>query len=341
MNKSTAYFILFSSLLWITSCPIYGQDIQQHRDSSELEKIFVLLQLQNIQTLDSTIQVDLRYASKNNFMKLNMYGDLDQAYLQKEVAQKLIQAQAFLKEEFPAYSLIVLDATRPVSIQQLMWDNIKVPPKKRSKYLSNPKYGSLHNFGAAVDVSIVDENGKLLDMATPFDSFEKLAYPFYQEQYYKSGKLNKTQYQNRKLLQSVMLKAGFMTITTEWWHFNSCYRKEASKNYTKVFSHHLADYQNIELLAEQEETTDSLIFRIQIMTSGKARPLSWKKLQHKADYAYLDKGSYKYTSGIFSNMHEAHIHKRKMRKQGFKGSFVVPFYKGKRITIKDASVLME
>ena len=338
---------LFNILL-LFHLSIFGQrsPILIEQDTCELERIFILLKLQNVQAIDSTIKVDLRYASTHNFMKMNMYGDLNRAYLQKEVAWKLVYAQKLLKDTFPNYSLIIFDATRPVSIQQLMWDKIKVPAKKKSKYLSNPKYGSLHNYGAAVDVSIVDENGKLLDMATGFDSFKKLAYPFYQEQYYKSGKLSKAQYLNRRLLQSIMKKAGFMGITTEWWHYNSCYRKEAQKRYPKVYSHHLAYYQKAKKEIPDQATTtindtDSLVFRVQIMTSGKARNLSWHKLRHQADYAYFHKGLYKYTSGQFKTMKSANDYKNKMRKKGFKGSFVVPFYQGKRISIKDASELMQ
>ncbi len=311
------------------------------RDSSDLEKVFVHLGLINVHSVDTTILVDLRYSTKNNFMKMNMYGQLDQAYLQKDVVTKLAKAQKLLKDSFPNYSLVIFDATRPVSIQQLMWDKIKVPAKQKSKYLSNPKYGSLHNYGAAVDVSIVDEKGKLLDMATPFDSFEKLAYPFYQEQYYKSGKLNKKQYQNRKLLQWLMKEAGFMGITTEWWHYNSCYRKTAQNRYPRVYSHCLSDYQIQSKVIFSQETTDSLIFRVQIMTSGKARSLTWEKLKHQADYAYYDNGLYKYTGGKFKTMKEASIYKNKMRKKGFRGSFIVPFYQDKRISIKDASELLQ
>jgi len=311
------------------------------RDTTELEKVFILLKLTNIHTLDSSIQVDLRYASENNFMKMNMYGQLDQAYLQLDVVKKLVKAQQLLKNRQPHYSLIIFDATRPLSIQQLMWDKIKVPAHMRSKYLSDPKYGSLHNYGAAVDVSIVDENGKLLDMATPFDSFEKMAYPFYQERYYKAGKLTEEQYRNRRLLQSVMKKAGFMTITTEWWHFNSCYRKQADKWYPKVYSHLLSAYKKKENYSNVEPIKEDLIFRVQIYTSGRAKSLSWSKLNAKADFRYFHRGLYKYTSGQFQTLNEANKYKNQMRKFGFKGSFVVPFYKGKRISIKDANVLMQ
>jgi len=335
--------IFLINILFLLSTQVFSQSegYKSIRDSSELEKVFVFLQLQNVQSVDSSILVDLRYASKNNFMKMNMYGNLDQAYLQKDVVAKLVKAQKILKDSLPKYSLIIFDATRPVSVQQLMWDKIKVPAKQKPKYLSNPKYGSLHNYGAAVDVSIVDEKGKLLDMATPFDSFEKLAYPFYQEQYHKSGKLKEKQYRNRILLQSIMKKAGFMGITTEWWHYNSCYRKEAKRKYTRVYSHRLADYQTKPLVAITIETTDSLVFRVQIMTSGKQKGLSWTKLQHRADFAYYHNGLFKYTAGQFKTMEEANLYKNKMRKKVFKGSFIVPFYRGKRISVKDASELMQ
>jgi len=334
---------IFINILLFISIWTYGQNMLMpiSRDTSELERVYIFLKLQNVQALDSTIQVDLRYASKNNFMKMNMYGKINQAYLQKDVAEKVVAAQHLLKDTLPAYSLIIYDATRPVSIQQLMWDKIKVAPSKKSKYLSNPKYGSLHNYGAAVDLSIVDEKGKALDMATTFDSFQKLAYPFYQEQYHKSGKLSEKQYKNRVLLQTIMKKAGFMGITTEWWHYNSCYRKTAQKIYPRVFSHRLADYQTKPIIASLQEATDSLVFRVQIMTSGKQKGLSWSKLKHQADFAYFHNGLFKYTTGQFKNMKEANVFKNKMRAKGFKGSFVVPFYQGQRISIKDASELMQ
>jgi D-alanyl-D-alanine dipeptidase len=310
-------------------------------DSSEIEKVFALLKLTNIHEIDSSIQVDLRYASTNNFLDINLYGSINKAYLQKEVAVKLAKAQQLLKDTLPDYSLIILDATRPQSIQQKMWDEIKVPANQKSKYLSNPKYGSLHNFGAAVDVSIIDEKGKLIDMATPFDSFEKLAYPFYEDKFLKSGALSQEQFNNRQLLRNIMKEAGFMPITTEWWHFNSCYRKEAKVWYPMVHSHLLADYKDDKEIIKTFEATEDLVFRVQIYTSGKAKKLEWKKFKNQADYRYFHKGLYKYTSGAFNNLKEAHLYKNKMRRIGFKGSFVVPFYKDKRISIKDASELMQ
>ena len=162
---------------------------------------------------------------------MDVYGDLNRCYLQPDVAQKLISCEKELKSRFPFYNLIIFDAVRPRSIQSKMWDTIAVPYSEKSKYVSNPKNGSLHNFGAAVDLSIVDQNGIELDMGTKYDYFGELAYPREEERMIKEGKLTHIQLLNRELLRTVMIAGGFFGITTEWWHFNSCNRNEAYSRY--------------------------------------------------------------------------------------------------------------
>ena len=188
----------------------------------------------NIKTLDTSIVVDLKYSGINNFIGVDVYGCLDEAFFQKDVAEKLIIAQKKLKEKFPLYDLIIYDAVRPRSIQQLMWDTVKMPVAEKTKYLSNPKYGSLHNYGAAVDISIVDRKNSPLDMGASYDFFGELAYPEKEQQMLREGKLTQQQIDNRKLLRAVMQKAGFFNIQTEWWHFNSCTREFAAQNYKIV-----------------------------------------------------------------------------------------------------------
>jgi D-alanyl-D-alanine dipeptidase len=185
----------------------------------------------DIKDVDSSIKVDLKYSSYDNFLCTDMYGDLEKAYLQPDVAEKLKSAQQSLRKKYPYYSLIIYDAVRPRSIQAKMWDTLKLPFSVRTKYVSNPQNGSLHNFGAAVDLSIIDENGIVLDMGTPYDFFGELAYPREEERMIKEGKLSYKQLLNRKILRDVMLEAGFMDITTEWWHFNSCFRSQAISKY--------------------------------------------------------------------------------------------------------------
>lgn len=190
--------------------------------------------LVDITDIDSTIMVDIKYSTTDNFMQLDMYGDFDKAYLQKDVAQKLANAQRFLKMTNPELSLLVFDAVRPRHVQQQMWDSLKMPINEKVKFVSNPKYGSLHNFGAAVDVTLAKRNGEALDMGTPYDYIGALAYPTLETQNLKAGKLTQEQINNRKLLRKVMYKADFFNIQTEWWHFNSCNRTEARKLYEIV-----------------------------------------------------------------------------------------------------------
>jgi zinc D-Ala-D-Ala dipeptidase len=198
---------------------------------SLLERQFIDAGLVDIQTIDSSIVVDLKYSTCDNFLCSDMYGELSKCYLQPDVAQKLKRAQEILRSVFPYYSLVIFDGVRPRSIQLKMWDTMDIAASERSKFVSNPRNGSLHNFGAAVDLSIMDENGILMDMGTPYDYFGELAYPREELRMLDEGKLTYKQFLNRKILRDVMLQAGFMNITTEWWHFNSCSRNEAFLKY--------------------------------------------------------------------------------------------------------------
>ena len=201
---------------------------------SEIEKELISLGLVNVHDLDTTIRVELRYSTPDNFIGIDVYGDFDQCYLQKDVAEDLVKAQAYLRKKYPFYSLVVYDAVRPLHIQRKMWDTLVLPPGEKIKYLSNPDNGSLHNYGAAVDLSITDENGIPLDMGTPFDYFGEKAHPEKEKELLASGELSMRQVLNREILREVMYRAGFFGIQTEWWHFNSCRREEAAQKYKIV-----------------------------------------------------------------------------------------------------------
>ncbi len=202
---------------------------------SALEEQLVQAHFINIQTLDSSIQVDLKYNSTDNFMHQNMYKGLSKAYFPEEVATKLCKAQAALKQEFPQYSLIIFDAARPLSIQQYIWDSVKLKPYEKYQYISPPQNVSLHNYGAAVDLSIINlKTDSLLDMGTLFDFFGKQAQPRFEEYYLQTGELTLQHITNRKLLRKYMQQAGFFGITTEWWHFNSTNKWVAAKKYALI-----------------------------------------------------------------------------------------------------------
>jgi D-alanyl-D-alanine dipeptidase len=204
-------------------------------DTSYLEKIFKGYGLIDLNCIDTTIKVDLRYADTNNFLKLNMYGGLRKAYMPCDVALRLCNAQGYLKEMNSDYSLIIFDAARPFHTQKLMWDSLDMPPDVKYAYVSPPFNISLHNYGCAIDLSIIDlKKNKLLDMGTEFDYFGKLSQPVYEQYYLNKKELSQQALDNRKLLRKVMMQARFYPITSEWWHFNFCNKEQAASNYKLI-----------------------------------------------------------------------------------------------------------
>lgn len=191
--------------------------------------------LVDIQQSNSQIQIDLKYTGSANFLGKKLYSKINRAYLQQDVAKRLARVQEALQQKNPGYHLLIYDALRPVSVQQQMWKALdSVPPAERSKFVSNPKNLSLHNMGAAIDLTITDANGKPLDMGAGFDDIRHIAYPIYEDSFLRTGQLTPLQVQNRKLLRSAMQAQGFRQLPTEWWHYNACSREEAKSKY-KVF----------------------------------------------------------------------------------------------------------
>jgi zinc D-Ala-D-Ala dipeptidase len=204
-------------------------------DTSYLESVFNQYGLVNIHSLDNTIRVDLRYASTNNFTGKNLYDGLRNAYFPCDVANRLCNAQYFLKKYDSTLSLCILDAARPLHIQQMMWDSLDLPANIKFNYLSAPSSISLHNYGCAVDLTIVDLRlGKELDMGTAFDQFDKLSEPIYEAAFLAKKELSGTAFHNRKLLRSVMGRAGFNPINSEWWHFNYCNKEQAAAKFALI-----------------------------------------------------------------------------------------------------------
>jgi D-alanyl-D-alanine dipeptidase len=178
------------------------------------------------------ILVELKYATTDNFMHKNVYGCLQKAYLQKEVVARLKKAQDYLSASHPGYHLLIYDATRPLSKQWDLWNALpQYPPELRRNYVANPAEHSIHNYGSAVDLTVADEQGRPLDMGTPFDFFGEMAYPSREKVLLASGKLTKEAYNNRLILRKAMVRGGFMPIEYEWWHFNAFSRAEAKRRF--------------------------------------------------------------------------------------------------------------
>jgi D-alanyl-D-alanine dipeptidase len=215
-------YILLISILFA-----FISDVVCH--ANEIEKKFIGTGLVDIHTIDESIKVDLVNSDPDkNYFRENFYNGLNKAYLRREVAQKLSSAQKYLKSEFPDYSILIMDAARPRSVSQLMYDKMK--GTKFEKFVANPNKGSMHNYGIAVDVTIVDRNDKEIDMGfTPFYKSNLSIYWGYAK--LKMFDLSETQKENRKLLSNVMKKAGFIPLSYEWWHFNGMQKDEARKKY--------------------------------------------------------------------------------------------------------------
>lgn len=247
---SNFFSILFISSIILASCSRNPEDCnsckvdnshlldslknlekQKQADSVET-KLMQESNLIDIQTLNTQIMVDLKYAGTDNFMKMKLYERLDKAYLQKDVAERLAKCQTFLRNINPDLHLLVYDAVRPVSVQQKMWDALDtIPVAMRTKFVSNPANGSIHNYGAAVDLTICDANRIPLDMGAGYDDIRQIAYPRLEVQFLASGELTQEQIDNRKLLRKVMASQSFTNIATEWWHFNACTRTAAKEKY--------------------------------------------------------------------------------------------------------------
>lgn len=189
-------------------------------------------ELVDIQSVNPEIRVDLKYAYSDNFIGDTLYFLIKKAYLQKDVAEKLAEAQRLLTAMNSDLHLLVYDAIRPREVQTRMWVALdSIPVSQRVNFVSNPKNGSIHNYGAAVDLTICDGNGKPLDMGAGFDDIRKIAYPSMEKRFLHSGELTQLHIENRNILRGVMRKAGFSSIPTEWWHFNSCSRQTAKSKF--------------------------------------------------------------------------------------------------------------
>ncbi len=155
--------------------------------------------------IDSTIFVDIKYATADNFVGVVLY-NCARCILRREVAEALILVQRKLKEY--DLGIKVFDCYRPRQVQELLWE--KVPD---ARYVTPPDKGSMHNRGAAVDLTLVDADGNALEMGTPYDYFGEEAYHTYLE-------LPDSVLQRRSLLREVMAESGFKHIRTEWWHYS-------------------------------------------------------------------------------------------------------------------------
>lgn len=172
---------------------------------SQLPTLAQPAQLVDVQTLIPRLQLEIRYATTNNFTQRQLYSQA-KCLLRPSVAARLAKVEADLTKQ--KLGLKVYDCYRPLAVQKKLWSIVPNPD-----YVANPAQGSRHNRGSAVDLTLVDPAGRELSMPSEFDDFSERAHVDY-----RGGSAPSRQH--RAILQQAMKKQGFVPLATEWWHFD-------------------------------------------------------------------------------------------------------------------------
>lgn len=165
-------------------------------------------ELVELTKLDSTIKLEIRYATENNFLGTRLY-DEPRAFLQRPAAEALVRANRVLRRL--GFTLLVHDAYRPWYVTKIFWD---ATPDSLRWLVADPAQGSKHNRGAAVDLTLYDlETKKVVEMPSTYDETTDRA-----RADYPGG--TSLQRWHRALLTRVMEHEGFTVNPKEWWHFD-------------------------------------------------------------------------------------------------------------------------
>ncbi|TDD76915.1 M15 family metallopeptidase [Flavobacterium caseinilyticum] len=195
-------FVILCSVFCIVSCKSQTviSDTKEKNTPIINDTTFV-----NLKEYSQDFIYDMKYATSDNFLKAKVY-DCAECFLRLKTVTALVEVnKQFMKK---GLKIKIFDCYRPLDIQKKMWKIISNP-----EYVANPAKGSIHNRGGAVDITLVDGNGKELDMGTEFDFFGVEASHNYPNV---SSEIK----QNRELLKTVMTNSGFNSFDSEWWHYN-------------------------------------------------------------------------------------------------------------------------
>jgi D-alanyl-D-alanine dipeptidase len=158
--------------------------------------------------MDPTIRLDIRYATAANLVGRPVYAQA-RAFLQRPAAEALVRAHRALAGE--GYGLLVFDGYRPWSVTKLFW---QLATREQRAFVADPKEGSKHNRGCAVDLTLYDlATGREVEMPSAYDETTERASPAY------TGGTAAAR-ARRDLLRRVMEREGFHVEPNEWWHFN-------------------------------------------------------------------------------------------------------------------------
>ena len=226
IKRIFTYLIGLVLIIACTACADQGK--------SKLELELELTGLQNVAEEIPGVEVYMVYATPYNFMGRVLYDDLDEAYLVPEAMEKLKKANEILRKKRLDLHLVVYDAARPRSIQQQMWKVVE--NTELQDYVANPNVsgGGPHNYGVAVDVSLVDCTGHPIPMGSEYDYFGDRSRVDMEAQLIVEGEITWRELENRRLLREIMTEAGWLVEPSEWWHFNAMPLIEASQKLTVI-----------------------------------------------------------------------------------------------------------
>ncbi len=191
--------LLIFTLASLSVCPLAAQDGPSGNTLFDTSAWIELV------TIEPGIALDIKYATTDNFVKEQLY-DCPRCFLRSDVAFAVRNVHRELRRK--GYGLKMFDCYRPLPVQWKLWNKVPDP-----RYVADPRKGSMHNRGSAVDLTLVDAKGNELDMGTAFDFFGKEAYHDYTD-------LPKEVLERRTLLKDTMAKHGFRSTRTEWWHYS-------------------------------------------------------------------------------------------------------------------------
>jgi zinc D-Ala-D-Ala dipeptidase len=164
--------------------------------------------LVELQALEPSIRLDIRYATPDNIARRAVYTEA-RAFLQRPAAEALVRVHRALK--VTGFGLLVFDGYRPWRVTKLFWD---VTSPALHEFVADPAKGSKHNRGCAVDLSLYDlSTGGEVEMPSEYDEMSPRAYPAY------DGGTAQAR-GRRDLLRAAMEHEGFTVEPNEWWHFN-------------------------------------------------------------------------------------------------------------------------
>lgn len=199
---------------------------------NDLNKKMESLGLVDIQKVVPSILTDIRYATVNNFTGKVLYNTPFGLYAVEALANAVLEMSAWLADNLPGFRIVIFDAGRPLSVQKEMFEIVR--DTCFQSYIADPygpTPGGFHNYGLALDFTLADSNGKLLDMGTEYDSFCIASHPGKERELFEKEIISLEAYSNRHLLYSVAGRADLLPHPQEWWHFQLSYDEGSKENF--------------------------------------------------------------------------------------------------------------